>query len=375
MNGVPLPMPVVGRPLLPGAGCSCERCAFWSGLDGRGGPVTVEPLCSGCNSDCSYCGCARAEVAAPAGACAGCPIRCGSRTDIAAWMADVGGTLTFDDMAVPGRLPASLPAFVPQVDGSSIADLDRHLRWPAYAVGLRRVYSPATHAVFPRFDGAEVHQVLGLRPGQVAVLCGYGEDPLVEAFWTRRHRDRLVEGITAQGWDLILACNYSVYGNWPRAEHLLNMRRSLMLAAEFAAAGALAVPNLYWFRLEDLRRLADWVSDADPPAVAINAQTVRENTNWDTWLLPGLTWLSVNLPPAMPIILTGLSRADRIATAVELFGSRLVVVSQNPHQYALHGAVMTAAGRQDRHARVPDAFAATVRYMASLLPAGPRPPR
>jgi hypothetical protein len=48
-------------------------------------------------------------------------------------------------------------------------------------------------------------------------------------------------------------------------------------------------------------------------------------------------------------------------------------VSQNAHQYALHGAVMTADGRQDVHAQVPDAFQATVRYMASLL--GERQPR
>jgi hypothetical protein len=67
------------------------------------------------------------------------------------------------------------------------------------------------------------------------------------------------------------------------------------------------------------------------------------------------------------MIITGLSRADRIATCARLFGSRLTVISQNPQQYAMHGAVMTGGGRQDVHARTPDAFAATVRYMASLL--------
>jgi hypothetical protein len=45
------------------------------------------------------------------------------------------------------------------------------------------------------------------------------------------------------------------------------------------------------------------------------------------------------------------------------------VISQNPYQYAMHGAIMTAAGRRDVHAQAADAFAATVRYMASLLPA------
>ncbi|HEY3471870.1 MAG TPA: hypothetical protein VGL47_42520, partial [Amycolatopsis sp.] len=95
--------------------------------------------------------------------------------------------------------------------------------------------------------------------------------------------------------------------------------------------------------------------------------TVRETTNWQAWALPGLSWLAENLPPDVVVILTGLSRRDRIQTALELFGGRLLVISQNPAQYALHGAVMTAGGRQDVHARIPDAFARSVRFMASLF--------
>jgi hypothetical protein len=46
------------------------------------------------------------------------------------------------------------------------------------------------------------------------------------------------------------------------------------------------------------------------------------------------------------------------------------VISQNPHQYALHGAIMTATGRQDIHAHVGDAFRSSVRIMADLFPHG-----
>jgi len=371
MSRIDLPTPVVhtgGAPAMPGRGCSCTDCAFWSGPSGQGGPATVEALCSGCNSDCSYCGCSRAEASAPVRACARCPIRCPSRIDIGAWMGDVDGSLAFDDISLTGRLPETLPAFTPQVDGSGIPELDAKLSWPAYAVGLRRVFSPQSHAIYRRFAGRSARDVLGLRPAQLAVLACYGEDPLVEAFWTLRHRDALIEQIAAHDWDLVLAPNFSVYGNWPRIEHLLSMRRSLMMAAELNAAGLVAVPNVYWFRLEDLRRWADWAADAEPPAIAVNAQTVREAANWQSWLLPGLCWLAENLPPGLPVILTGLSRADRITTASELFGDRLIVVSQNPYQYALHGAVMGPHGRQDIHARTPDAFAATVEYMAGLLP-------
>lgn len=366
---VDLPIPRVGPPL-PGPGCDCSRCAFWAGPDGTGGPATVEPLCSGPNADCSYCGCARTGGAATVGGCGQCPIRCGSRTDIAAWMADVGGTLAFDDVVVPSDLPAGLPRLIPQTDGSALGPLDEQLRWGAYAVGLRRVFSPTTHTVLPRFADRDAHEVLGLGPGQLAVLAGYGEDPLVEAFWTRRRTERLVEQIAAQGWDLVLAPNWSIFGNWPRVEHLLNMRRCLLVAGELAAAGVATLVNVYWFRLEDLHRWAAWVHDTDPAGIAINVQTARHATHYEEFIEPGLHWLAANLPAGLPVVLSGLSRADRISTAAGLFGARLHLVTQNPFQYALHGAVMGPQGRRDVHARPVEAFTATVRYMNGLLERG-----
>lgn len=361
-------MTLLGMPLstAPAARCDCRRCPWYSGPDADPA-IVIAPLCSGGNSDCSYCGCARAEspVASP---CSGCPVRCGSRTDITAWMSDLGDTLEFDDISLTRPLPAGLPTVIPQVDGSGLAALDEGLHWPAYAIGLRRVFSPATRAIYPRWRHS-ARDVLGIGTDTTIVLSGYGEDPLVEAFWTRRRADRLIDRIAGLGFDLVLAPNFSIYGNWPRSEMLINMRRSLLIASEFADAGVPAVPNLYWYRLEDLQRYADWIYTNPPPAIAVNLQTVREAGNWESWILPGLTFMAACFPPELPVILTGLSREDRIATAVTLFGQRLVLVSQNPFQYALHGAVMTPTGRQDRKARVPDAFAASVRHLASLLPA------
>ena len=134
--------------LAPARGCNCRVCPFF-----LGNPRAAEPICSGSNSDCSYCGCARSEGQGGAG-CGQCPIRCGSRVDMAAWMADVGATLAFDDLVVHTDLPPGLPRFVPQVDGHDVARLDAELAWPAYGLGLRRVFSPETHRIYPRFDGS-----------------------------------------------------------------------------------------------------------------------------------------------------------------------------------------------------------------------------
>jgi hypothetical protein len=353
-------------PVLPARGCDCRTCPFHTG-----NPAAAEPLCSGCNSDCAYCGCSRTEgVVVGTTPCRTCPIRCGSRTDIAGWMRDVGGTLTFDDVEMSSRLPESLPRFIPLMEGSDLAELDAVARWPAYGVRLSQVLSPKTHTLSPSFVELGARGALGLGEGRLAVLVGYGEDPLVEAWWTRRRVDGLVEAIADQGWDLVLAPNYSMYGNQPRVEHLLNFRRSLLAAAELAAAGVPAVPNLYWFRREDLDRWLRWCEDTRPAAVAINLQTFRSDEDWEVMALPGLSHLSQGLAEGIRVIVNGSSRADRIRTLRELLGDRLVLVSQNAVQGALHGKVITERGWAVRHAQKADLFAANVRFYARLVEEG-----
>lgn len=346
--------------LTPARGCNCAVCPFY--IDN---PVAAEPICSGTNADCSYCGCARtADQQTPS--CGQCSIRCGSRTDITAWMRDSGGTLAFDDITLSGlRWPAAMPRFVPQIDTTNTAELDGNLGWPAYAVGLRRVFSPRVWDVLPGFTDVTARKALGLADGQLSVLVGYGEDPLVEAFWTRRHRVYPV--MAAHEWDLVLSPNFSMYGNQPRTEHLINFRRNLVIAEEMLDAGINAVPNLYWYRLEDLERYGRWLDDVRPPAVSINLQTFRTDADWEEMALPGLTWLGGALPSATRLVVVGSSRKSRIDQLLEIYGPRVTVISQNPVQYARHGAIMGPNGREDLHAEVSVAFAATVRYYASLL--------
>ena len=83
--------------------------------------------------------------------------------------------------------------------------------------------------------------------------------------------------------------------------------------------------------------------------------------------LPGLSWLGGELPAGTQLVVVGSSRKSRIDELVGLFGERIHVISQNPVQYARHGAIMGPNGREDVHADVAVAFAATVRYYASLL--------
>ncbi|MCC7078880.1 MAG: DUF4417 domain-containing protein [Acidimicrobiia bacterium] len=353
-------------PTAPARGCDCSACPFFSE-----NPQAREPVCSGTNTDCWYCGCARADGAAGnTTKCGQCPVRCGSRVDIDAWMADIGDTVTFDDVDLAGQhelLDASVlrTRFIPQVDTRELAGLDHGLHWPAYAIGLRRILSAETGAMLPGWSRNTAHAALGLRSDQRAVLVCYGTDPDVECFWTRRHR--LIAQLAEHEWDLVLAPNYSQYGNHPRAEMLINYRRNLLVCQEMLDAGIPAVPNLYWFRIEDLHRYQDWLDCYRPRAIAKNLQTLRRDTSWDDIARPGLTYLAGTMPPETLFYACGASRADRIGELRDLFGDRLRLVSQNPIMYARHGAVMTSHGRDDVHARTPDAFAANVRHYADLV--------
>ena len=344
----------------PAPACNCRICPFY--MDN---PDAVEPICSGKNSGCSYCGCAAAEYGHRTGACNSCPVRCGSRVDIYDWMADVGGTLSFDDIPATSTIPKSIPRFIPVVDGVA-SELDGRISWPAYGIGLRRVYSPLTWDYKPLWKEGTAHDALRIPKERAIILVGYGTDPLVEAFWTRRKE--LYPLLAEKKFDLVLSPNYSMYGNHPRTEHLLNFRRNLLIASEMLDEGIPAVPNIYWFRKEDLDRYILWMEDVEPEAIAINLQTFRTDEDWEVMALPGLTYLAISMPQNIRVIINGTSRKERLAQLVELFGEQLTLVSQSPVQEARHGKVMKRDGGIDKIMALPeDAFAQSVSNVDGLI--------
>ena len=268
---------------LPGPACGCSRCRFFVGN---------EPVRTGCNTDSSCCGCARSGSGSTGRW--SYAFRCGCRVHI---VADVNRTFTFDDIEVgPDRWPQGLPRLVPMVDAApAVAEVDPLCQWPASALGLPRVFMARTGRIRPSWVGRMAAEPLGLGEGQLAVRAPYGEDPLVEGFWSRCRTGGLIDQVAAQEWDPVPGLNFSKYGNQPRFEHLLNFRRSLMIVPEVAGVGVPVVPNLYWFRLENLNRYLSWNGDAAPAAIAVTAQTFRTEADWANMLLPRLTWLASGL--------------------------------------------------------------------------------
>jgi Domain of unknown function (DUF4417) len=326
----------------------CESCPFLQ-------------ICGGWNTECSYCGCTRD--------CSKCSVRCARRLDAGLWVRDVEG-LGFEDLRWTHRPLPDLPRFIPQVDGHRLSAFDEGLSWPAYAVGLRRVFSLSTGKLRRAWQGRTAREVLRAPDGTKLVLAGYGTDPLIERFWTNQHREALFDAVASLGFDLVLAPNYSVYGNQPRFEHLLNIKRNALVAARFWQAGVPAVPNIYWYRHIDLERQLEWIRREQVAAVAVNLQTFRSKADW-AMAEEGLRFLAAELPPGSRVFATGCSRAGRIALLRDLFPD-LVLVSQNAQAYARHGAVMTREGRKQTHGRTEELFFANVRFYSRLME-GPIP--
>jgi len=199
------------------------------------------------------------------------------------------GTLSFDDIGAAGDIPVgfpiSYPSSMPTPWRPSTPTSPGAPMRSACGVGcppLPTSSTPATTATHVRAKPcASPRGTSDGRPGRLR------PGPPRRSVLARRAELDLVARLAEQRWDLVLAPNFSMYTNQPRAEHLLNFRRNLLIAAELAAAGVPAVPNIYWFRKEDLDRYLAWVADVGLPALAVNLQTFRTEEDWATMAMPG----------------------------------------------------------------------------------------
>lgn len=304
----------------PALNCYCDRCRFFN-------------VCGGCHKACSRALCARP--------CSSCDVRCVRRRDAADWVWDAGGSL---ELTVSVRWPGvqgDWPPIVPEVDGSRMAEYDAVMSWSAYAVGPvhAHVLTALGDAVSPGWRSRRAREKLGLPERKKILLHLFGPDELLESLWRHQHANRVWEEIAALEFDLVLGPNFSVYGEHPRFEHLLNMRRSLVAAARLAAFGVPVAPNVYWWTWQDLTRWASAVEAMNISAVAVNAQTYRTERDW-AFLLAGLKYLGERLGERVLVFVNGVARPARVA-AVRKALPRVVFVSRAVQLRAQRGALLS----------------------------------
>lgn len=298
----------------------CRGCAWFS-------------ICGGPSPDCAFCAC---EGVRP---CRSCGIRCAYREDEPEWLADVGGTLELHDVSwTKLPLPDGLPRYIPVIKPR------RGLPpWPAYAVPLDKLLVDGGRRFSQRWLRETPQVNCGLPPSTRMVASLLGPDPEIEGFWQYQFRGGLLDQLAAMGFDLVIAPNYSVYGDQPRYEHLLNLKRSLLIAERMRQRGIFAVPNLYPWRRVDMERLGEWAERVGLDVVGHNCQTYQEPREWEAALVR-LTLLRRYMPSNIVWFFSGVSSRERMQVLARLF-PRSYFLSAQAYMTAVHGRRITVDGR------------------------------
>lgn len=257
---------------------------------------------------------------------------------------DVGGTLELDGLPWPKvPLPEGLPRIIPVLGGPLRGGAPA---WPAYGVRWSWFMARGGADVRPPWLTGTPQSAARVPPDSAMVLSLVGPDPPIEALWTYQFRNRLWEKIRKGRWNLVIGPNYSVYGDQPRMEHLINIRRSVLAAVRMRLEGIPAVPHVYVWRQADADRVARWAWEAGLDAVAHNCQTYRTRKDWER-ALALLVWWRDRMPKDVRWFFVGVTSRERIQILDGLFpGSHFLTLT--PYQAASHGHRILDDGGQER---------------------------
>lgn len=289
----------------------------------------MPPEMSACGRECSLC----REFGGSCSGCPGCgivlknrcdcstciyicPRRPGARVFLQQGLA--GGELRWPadkrpvTPADPGKLPIHFPAVAdpfkktPGAGGLPWVVVHGARFFSSTGTGLR----PSAVAV-----GGSIRRWLNVDPETKVGTHFYVRDRFLEGFW--RHREDIYPLLCQ--FDLVFCPNFSVYEDSPRYEHLVNIRRSVIVYEEMLEHGIRVVPDIAWYQKIDLDNWAGYVRDSQINLVATSAQTVGTGLHtlgsWKGYLA-GIRYLAEQLPGGVGIIIVGVSSPKKVTFAL-----------------------------------------------------------
>ena len=149
------------------------------------------------------------------------------------------------------------------------------LRSATYSIGTGQVLGRRARIL----PAAAVREEVGLLEGQKLVLQLFGPDPVLERLW--QERETLLRQIAEAGYDLIIAPSYSLWTPRPRPEHLVSLKRSLVVFTALQNLGAPVVPRLAWAIEADAERLGSWAkANRQVEMAGLDLATYRTTKDW-----------------------------------------------------------------------------------------------
>jgi len=228
------------------------------------------------------------------------------------WLASVRGIGLLDVIAKPSFVPA-LPSFIPSVRRGS-GKLFVQFTPEYVAVMLGEVVSKKTLQV-----ATNLNKLTGAPIGTKFILLGYGSDELIENLWPRQ--EEIFKKIAKLGFSAATSVNYSIWGNHPHMERLVNIKRGLLTYESMQNLGLPAIPHIYWSGKKDLEAWLEWIEhNPHVHTVAINLQTLGKQPDWDK-AIEELTYFNNQLKRSLHFVITGPEHIGRIHQLMNLFPS------------------------------------------------------
>ncbi len=212
----------------------------------------------------------------------------------------------------------------------------------------------------------DAHSNLGL-PAQVPLVLGsHGRDLLLHRIWQTQAEERLRGGNwwtdLAADYSVALAPDFSVWDDAPRAEHLLEMKRTLVCMRNMQDAGLVAFPNVFWDPWSsdrDLTRWRDWLeANRGVAAMSINYQVPHSKpSTWEASFAKEceqLASLRGRLSWSPKLIAVGIAQPSEVRQLAET-GLELYVANGRAYHEARSGKALVADGATVRTEMRPDA--------------------
>lgn len=279
-------------------------------------------FCRGCN-DCDF---GDPQGKCPNGGCDKCWVRCWRRNNHAEWMEDIGG-LDFNTETCVLPFVGDLPGCIPQ-----IRDNVWDIYHPAYIVPIRKMMNLKNRRLVFRKNGLRHHWHIPAESKLIVSFCA--RDDILEDIWSRQNQAWDDEGrnfwevLSDYGFDAAISLDFSCFGNYPRMEHLMCMKRNIMTASKLAAAGIPVILDIMTYCDEDYDRFLAWGKDQGIVWYNLNYQMTKKVP----WVLELIYDKCDKLFAAVPnakVIITGIGDAERIGILLNKYPGRISVSTSN----------------------------------------------
>lgn len=297
--------------------------------------------CPAYGAECSGCpGCDRLliECHSKRGACGKCNLFCPDRPGAWRYISkEIDGSFSLIPKK-PLILPeVELPSYVPLITAPLHEECPADgPEWVAIHAGKvrREVWN----------GEMSVHEQFHLPTDKKVVLHWFIKDHYLERFWA----DRPAYIPALRRLDAVFAPNFSIYENSPRIEHLANMRRSAVSIREMVEAGVKVIPDVTWYRREDIDRWLELLDLMGAEVAAFSMQVVGRLKGCSAWqsYLAGLRYFARKFKGQ--IILVGINSREKIAEAFRAAGRPLSVVDTVSFITARKGGVIAPDGKVAR---------------------------